>query len=189
MALMLLIGSRHSGKTSACRRLAALAQDRGLSVAGIISPAVYEAGECSGYQVIDLSTRRSARLASVAAAAAAGSSAERIGEFSFTFAGLALGREALKHAAEVEPQLVIVDEVGPLELAGGGWAVHLDALARRTGATIFAVRASLVGEIARHWGPVDTCDLRAGVDVAVQTLLRWVAGALGDAESSRFITA
>jgi nucleoside-triphosphatase THEP1 len=119
----LLIGDHREGKTSACRRLAQQARALGLSVGGIIQPAVYQADVCIGYEVVDLASGRSARLAAVGTGGV-----EHVGRFQFFAEGLAFGKAAIRGAASGHPQLVIVDEVGPLELAGKGWSEQLDEL-------------------------------------------------------------
>jgi nucleoside-triphosphatase THEP1 len=171
MSLALLIGDRQSGKTSTCRRLADSARARGLTVGGIIAPAVYERGSCAGYDVVDLVTGRSARLAVIG-----DGGTEHVGCFDFLAEGLALGKTALEHAAQTRHDLVIVDEVGPLELSGGGWCAQLDPLVRQDNLTLFAVRRSLMTEVARRWSvsAEDYHDLADGADGFIECLLRGI---------------
>ncbi len=171
MSLALLIGDRQSGKTSTCRRLADAVRGRGSSVGGIIAPAVYEQQTCVGYDVVDLATDRSTRLARIDAAGG-----EQVGCFHFLEEGLALGRAALENAAELPHELVIVDEVGPLELSGGGWCAQLDPLAGRDGVTLFAVRRTLLAEIARRWSVPPQCchDLADGADTIIERLIQLI---------------
>jgi nucleoside-triphosphatase THEP1 len=168
MSVILLVGDRHSGKTSTCRRLAELLRARGASVGGIVAPAIHEADRCVGYDVVDLMTGHSARLAALD-----GPGVEQVGRFHFLADGLALGRAALDNAAESCPRLVIVDEVGPLELAGRGWAAHLDQLAGRPGFTLFTVRRNLAGQVAGRWkaAPQASQDLAWGPDAAIDALI------------------
>lgn len=169
MSLALLIGDRQSGKTSTCRRLAASARARGLTVGGIIAPAIYEKESCAGYDVVDLATNRSTGLAAIDAAGV-----EHVGCFGFLVDGLALGKAALQHAAEIPHDLVIVDEVGPLELSGGGWCAQLDPLTRHDGLTLFTVRRSLATEVAQRWNvPPGHCnDLADGADTIIERLIQ-----------------
>lgn len=168
MSLFLIVGDRHAGKTSTCRTLATAGRTRGLTVGGVLAPAVHEGGPCVGYDVVDLATGATARLAALQ-----GPGVEHGGRFHFLADGLRLGRAALARAIAAAPHLVIVDEVGPLELAGGGWAEALDVLAARPGGTVFTVRRDLAGEVAARWGvpPERRLDLRAGGDTAIATIL------------------
>jgi nucleoside-triphosphatase THEP1 len=169
VSLALLIGDRQSGKTSTCRRLAEAARTRGLRVGGIIAPAVYEQQTCIGYDVVDLTTGQSTRLAAIDV-----EGVEHVGRFHFLPDGLALGRAALSSAAEVGCDLVIIDEVGPLELSDGGWCTQLDALVRQEGLTLFAIRRSLATEIAHRWNvaPERSHDLADGAETIIDRLLR-----------------
>jgi nucleoside-triphosphatase THEP1 len=168
MSLALLVGDRHSGKTSTCRRLAELMRARGLGVGGIVAPAVYQAGRCAGYDVTDLGTGHTTRLATLD-----GPGVEQVGRFHFLAEGLALGRAALENVAESCRRLVIVDEVGPLELAGRGWAPYLNRLVDRQGVTLFAVRRSLAGQVAERWGASaqTSHDLTEGPDAVIDVLI------------------
>lgn len=169
MSLALLIGDRQAGKTTTCRRLAESVQTRGLTVGGIIAPAVFEQASCAGYDVVDLATGRSTRLAVIEAGGA-----EHVGCFNFLAQGLTLGKTALEHAAQTPFDLVIVDEVGPLELSGGGWSTQLDPLVGRAGLTLFTIRRGLMTEVARRWNvPAEDChDLADGADAIIERLTR-----------------
>jgi nucleoside-triphosphatase THEP1 len=170
MSLALLIGDRHSGKTSACRRLVESAGARGLTVGGILATALYESGDCIGYEVIDLATGQSTRLATTA-----GAGVEQAGRFHFLAEGLVLGRAALERTIEAAPQLVIVDEVGQLELEGGGWSRQVDQLAaERSGLTLLVVRRQLAARVAQRWSlPPGPCyDLAQGPGAVIEAVIR-----------------
>jgi len=171
MSLAMLVGDRHSGKTTACRRLVEAAEERGLIVAGIVSAAMVRDGKVVGYEVIHIATNESAVLATLD-----GPGAQRVGRFHFRKEGLGLGRHALSGFDELDDSLVIVDEVGPLELSGGGWAELLPALAERAGLTLLTVRRTLASEVARTWGvsPEAIFDLADGPNAIVAAILRRV---------------
>ena len=176
MNLVLLVGERHSGKTSTCGRLAELTGARGLSVGGILAPAIMQAGRCVGYNIVDMATGRTSRLATID-----GPGAEQVGRFFLLSDGLRVGREALEQVIEKQPRLVIVDEVGPLELNGGGWADYLDPLIRRKDPTIFTVRRELAATVAELCprslegiGHPEVFDLTQGSDVVLERLLKLV---------------
>lgn len=53
--------------------------------------------------------------------------------------------------------VIVVDEVGPLELAGGGWAAALDALVNRfDGPMLLVARLALVDAVKTRWGSPST---------------------------------
>ncbi|HVP11745.1 MAG TPA: nucleoside-triphosphatase [Phycisphaerae bacterium] len=171
--LAMLIGDQRQGKTLACRLLAEQARAAGFSIGGIIQPAVYEADVCIGYDIVDLAVGHRVHLAVIG-----GGGVERVGRFEFLADGLALGKAAIRQAAQEHPRLLIIDEVGPLELAGGGWSEQLDELVQRhadrpavpprkdVGAAesgrqpgrlasqlmLCSVRRSLLAEVRARWG-------------------------------------
>jgi len=121
----LLIGDHRQGKTTTCRLMAERGRALGWSIGGVLQPAVYQGADCVGYDVVDLASDRSARLAIVG-----GGGCEHAGRFAFLPEGLEFGKAAIRRALHEKPRIVIIDEVGPLELAGGGWSEQLDELLR-----------------------------------------------------------
>jgi nucleoside-triphosphatase THEP1 len=166
MSLHLLMGARQAGKTTTCRQLAEAARARGFSVGGLLAPAVFADGACVGYDIVELATGRTRRLATLA-----GAGVEHVGPFAFSPEGLTLGRAALTAAAMAWPDLIIVDEVGPLELAGQGWAEYLAALAAGPGLTLFAVRLALADDVALRWNAAARHELTGDPAIVVETLL------------------
>ena len=73
---------------------------------------------------------------------------EQVGQFALTAEGLAFGRTVLAQSTR-SPGLCIVDEYGPLELAGRGWRRAVDSLLE-TAATlvVLAVRHELTQRVA-----------------------------------------
>lgn len=124
--IILWIGPKHSGKTTAAAKLIEKAKATGFQVAGIIAPAIYDNGKLIGFDIIDLQNRKHAILAR----------RKKENElFSFTSKGLRFGRAALSKKSAGQADLIIVDEFGPLELAGKGWRNCVDNLLSST--TVF----------------------------------------------------
>ncbi len=122
-SIVILSGESGSGKTTICTRVVALARVRGLGVAGVLTPARLADGCKVGLDVEDIHTGQRHPLA------------ERIGgtdgpateSWHFHADGLAWGVAILRCAKPCD--LLVIDEMGPLELARGqGWTVGLDLL-------------------------------------------------------------
>lgn len=127
MPLVGLVAGRVGvGKTTVCQRLAALMRERGWRVGGILTPAIYdERGRKSGIAIVDLHTGRREVLARVGDDLGG----PRIGPYSFAAEALAWGCRLLEEAWQGGFDLVIVDEIGPLELdRGEGFISALHAL-------------------------------------------------------------
>lgn len=117
-------------------------------MAGIASPRVLAGGETVGYRVRDLVTGEERPLCSLAPPGIP------FRRFFFSPDGLAFGNAALERAAR-ETKVIVVDEVGPLELAGGGFSSGMRAALRSGAFLILTMRPSLVNKV-RLWADVPT---------------------------------
>jgi nucleoside-triphosphatase THEP1 len=171
--LVLWVGPKHAGKTTAAARLAERARDDDFSVAGLLAPSRYRDGELIGFDVVDIHTGRHAPLAECDAHA---KGAAQVGAFTFTTEGLRLGSAALSSAAALSADLVIVDEFGPLEMRGDGWRETVDRLiSRARGVILLIVRQELagaVGGLLRELHPRTVFASRPGSIVEVIELIR-----------------
>lgn len=146
--LVLLSGERGAGKTTWCRSLADLAQEQGLIVAGLASPAVFCDGRKTAIDLLDLScgeTRRLAERAGFGTLETAG-----LG-WRFDPATLAWGNALIKSAGACD--LLMIDEMGPLEFSGrDGFTAGFTVIdARRYRLAVVVVRPKLIPTALRHW--------------------------------------
>jgi nucleoside-triphosphatase THEP1 len=148
-----LSGPTGSGKTTLALAVVECLRGRGVRVAGILAPGLLDHGRRTGFDIINLATGARAPLAREQQDTPGAHA--RWSRFAFHDEGLALGRRALGTDAE-RAEVIVVDEVGPFELAGGGWAPALDALTRFSGRVVFVVRDSLVEEVTARWGSDDS---------------------------------
>jgi nucleoside-triphosphatase THEP1 len=122
-------------------------------VAGILAPGFLAEGRRTGFDIVNLATGEREPLAREEEHVAGPH--PRWSRFAFSPGGLALGHKALgedRRGADV----VVVDEVGPFELSGGGWADALDALvATSSGAMLLVVREAVVEAVKAKWGSAE----------------------------------
>ncbi|MFZ5910157.1 MAG: nucleoside-triphosphatase [Chloroflexota bacterium] len=133
--LHLLTAPRGAGKTTFCRALADRARTAGWDVAGLLSPAVFEDGAKTGILAQDLRTSET-RLLAVANQQfnpVQGKSSSfptldlPLGDWLFDSSVIAWGNQILETCLPCD--LLIVDEIGPLELnRGAGWVNALETL-------------------------------------------------------------
>ena len=122
--LTIVTGPIDSGKTSWCRELAAANP----GYRGILLLKVYRRGERIGYDSLRLSTGERIPFARIGGHEPTGWHAgDRVGPFSISAAAVKAADVWLSEAA-AQTAGVIVDEIGPLELGGGGLATGLRAL-------------------------------------------------------------
>jgi nucleoside-triphosphatase len=177
MRLALVTGDVGSGKTTVVGRVAALARARGYACAGLWAPARVVDGKKVGIEVVDLAGGERRLLASVTVE----KTGERVGRYAFDPAVLAWANEVLAKAVEARPDLLVVDEIGPLELErGGGLAPVLEPLAAgRAPRALVVVRAWLLDALqARLSGiPVATFTVDGATREQVpQRITDWLFG-------------
>jgi nucleoside-triphosphatase THEP1 len=140
--LILWTGKRHCGKTTSVFKLAESVRSEGFTVAGLLAPAVYEGERLVGFDLVDLKRGRRIALASRRV------KTSDLGCVSFTDEGIRFGKEGLALESARTAELVIVDEFGPLELAGRGWRKEVDLLLASVEAVVvLVVRDELVEQV------------------------------------------
>jgi general stress protein 26/nucleoside-triphosphatase THEP1 len=142
---ILLVGGIGSGKTSAGLRLLSLLRSYGIGVGGVLAPRILKDDETIGYSIIDLSTNATHPFAGLAHAEIA------IGRFFISQAALDLAERTIR-AAAAEQSVVIIDEVGRLELAGGGHAESVRHVLHSRSIPVLLVRDTLVEPVIRIFG-------------------------------------
>lgn len=120
----LVTGSPEAGKTSFCRMAANLARTSNWDVAGLLSTATIEEGQKVGIVAEDLRTGDLQPLATTTPRQ--GFNLPQ-GRWYFSRAALEWGAKVIRTSLPCD--LLIVDELGPLELKQGrGWAVGIQIL-------------------------------------------------------------
>lgn len=175
--LVLLAGERGEGKTTLCLALAERARRAGWTVGGIASPGWWVEGGRGGYRVRDLLTGEE-RLLAVRDGKATGIST---GAFCFDKEGIEFGRRAIEAAVAQGVQLLVVDEVGPLELRGEGWAPVLhQALTGGTRAVVCVVRSKLVDEVQKTYPLLSSAAVIRAAETNADILLPLLDTLAGD---------
>jgi nucleoside-triphosphatase THEP1 len=151
---VVITGATGSGKTTLALAVVDRLRARGLRVAGVVAPGLLHDGRRTGFDLVNLATGERAALAREQQNVDGPHA--RWSRFAFSPEGLALGRRALADGAR-GADVVVIDEVGPFELSGGGWAAALDALTHQYhGRLLLVVRDSVVEAVKSRWGPADT---------------------------------
>jgi len=143
----IITGRRGAGKTTFCQHLAARARAWSWDVAGLLSPACLEEGHKIAIAALDLRRGESRILAGTVPH----EGALRLGMWWFERETLAWGNEVLAQASPCD--LLIVDEIGPLELELGlGWTTALEVLSDRAyRVAVAVVRPELVPRFQARW--------------------------------------
>jgi nucleoside-triphosphatase len=147
-SLVILTGQRGSGKTALCSLLVDKGRKAGWQVKGLMTPAVFEAEQKTAIDALDLHSRQRRLLARVRQDGDTG-----IQTMSWTFDPQALewGSRVLRESVPCD--LLVVDELGPLELLRSqGWTAGLDVLDNgeyKLGVVV--IRSELLEIARRRW--------------------------------------
>jgi nucleoside-triphosphatase len=111
--VVLLTGERGVGKTHLCQRVVEQARKLGHSCAGVLCPAVFDGEEKVGITLVDVASGEHRPLAF----GDESSGDVRWGRYRFLSSTLEWGAGVLESALPCD--LLVVDELGPLELVSG----------------------------------------------------------------------
>jgi nucleoside-triphosphatase THEP1 len=167
--VILVTGTIRGGKTTFAGKLADSMQKKGITILGILSIRVNDESGETGYDLRDIETGRV-----IPFLRQAGSSGDQtIGKFFILSEGLADGRELLHSSAGRSENIVIIDEVGMLELNDGGWAVNLTELLNSSKTIIITVRDKFIEGVIEKWGLInaETVDISISDPEAVVKML------------------
>jgi len=147
--IFVLSGPVHGGKTMFLERSLPRWTARDLPCGGFLSLSATDADGAKVYDLLEVKKgRRHPFLRREGAP-----DAERTGPFVFVPATLELARALIRDAAPGE--LLIVDEVGPLELEGGGlWPALRETIARPDRRILLVVREEILEDLAAVLAPV-----------------------------------
>lgn len=144
-----MTGAINSGKTSLLRATVTLLREKGFQPGGFLSEGIFTEHKKTGYQLLALPTAEQHLLCSTSHQ----NDWQQIGKFFFNPDALALGNSLLQPAQAGDFNPLFIDEAGPLELNGGGWAPALSTLSfHATKTCILTVREGLVEPICNKFG-------------------------------------
>jgi len=137
---ILLVGSIGSGKTATGLRLLSLLRSYGIGVGGILAPRLLKGEETIGYAIIDLATNATHPFAGLEP------SDIQIGKFHLSQAGLDVAKRTIDKALNESP-VVFIDEIGQLELEGGGHSHAVRRLLQSGSVPVLLVRDTIVEQV------------------------------------------
>lgn len=120
--VFLITGDIASGKTTFCKELIHHLQSKNIPVGGILSERVIQDNVTTGYDLIDISTGN--RM--IFLRENEGTSTSKIGRFEINTETVEMGKNILHSQNQAKNAIVIIDEVGWLEIQGNGWVQSIE---------------------------------------------------------------
>ena len=145
--IIIITGNVRSGKTTFLKKIInALQEQKTLNIAGIIASGIDKNGERYGFEIEELSTGQKFLLSTKKAV----KGKEKIGSFYFNNQ---VFEQITRSIVEKLPQtdLLIIDEVGYLELKGKGWFGLIDKAIQQNKPMILVVRKRILDNILSLW--------------------------------------
>ena len=146
--ILVISGPVHGGKTTFVSMLADMLKDHGIEPCGFICKGRFTGGERSAFTLVDLEDGSEIAFATTRKRPGW----ERFRRFYINPEALAKGERIARKAVREGSDLLVVDEVGPLELEGGGWSGILEMLAvERNLMQIWVARQQIVDALRQRW--------------------------------------
>ena len=143
----ILTGSQGEGKTTFAIKLVELLH-KVYKIGGILSHGTWQYNKRVSFDIEDIMTGTRELLCDT------NPSVDGIPfrHFFFKPSGFIFGKCAINNALAAQADIMIIDEVGPLEMEGKGWAESIEKILNSgCPVAIFIVRRALVEEIADKW--------------------------------------
>jgi nucleoside-triphosphatase THEP1 len=140
----IISGKTNSGKTGLLKDAIPLIAGAGFKCGGILAEGIFEAGMKKGFNLVNISTGEKMLLCSDKFRA----NCENLGRFYFNPEAIQYGLNILQPSNLAGCNVIVIDEIGPLEISGYGWAPALKSFSLLNNALfIISVRESLATQV------------------------------------------
>ncbi|KAF0237386.1 MAG: hypothetical protein FD181_1952 [Prolixibacteraceae bacterium] len=143
--IYIITGKTGSGKTSLIQNLIQKFLLENIRLSGIYSARILENDKTTGYDLVNIPTGETKKFLRVQG----NENQQRIGKFYIDPVGMDKGNEILMNS---QSKLIIIDEIGKLELEGRGWAHSLEQLLKKSGShLILSVRKEVIDKVTEKF--------------------------------------
>jgi len=177
---IIITGPVQSGKSSLAWALVKKLRQSSIPMAGFIAKGLWENKRRSGFDLFDLRTQETTPLAKrnkekISTTSDTAVMSNRV-PYTFFKEGIKAGQHALEPENCTQAKIIMVDEMGKMELQGKGWASCIpDLLELKQCTHIWMVRETLVDSICCLW-PFKTTKIISVDDPDALTKLMDICG-------------
>lgn len=145
--VIIISGKKHEGKTTFTRQVLEELKQEGYKTGGFLAPGYFENNRRSAFDLLDVESGKKKSLCSIHF-----DEGQAAGPFRFKDSGIEFGEKLLSPKSVLDKQILVIDEIGPLELKGEGWYRSLAKLLDEPGITlILVVRNNLVEQVKKEF--------------------------------------
>ncbi len=147
--IIILTGDQGSGKTTFLQEMIFGLTSNSLLIGGILAEGFWKNYERDRFELIDLKSKNSILYCQREPK----DGWEKLRHFYINPAGQKFGEAALDHEYLKDSDIVVIDEIGPFELKGKGWAGSIQSILDNLPdiTMVWVVRKSLLDEVASHF--------------------------------------
>lgn len=146
--VFIISGKQGEGKTNFLQNLCISLNTNNIGVAGILALGTWKRNQRDSFTLLDITSGEKMIFGQTEEK----KGWEKIRKFYINPRGEEFGKRALSVEKVKQKQVIVIDEIGPFELQGKGWAKELKIWADdQSKILILSVREQLVEEVIKHF--------------------------------------
>jgi nucleoside-triphosphatase THEP1 len=150
--VIIITGAIGQGKTTCLLKIIESLKAKNITVGGFYSPRIMEKDTTVGYEVVEIKNNIREKYLRVNGEGGV----SKIGRYGILPQGFAFGQKALSASGNDRSEVVVIDEVGALELDDKGWANNLtELLSASNSHIIMSVRDTFTEQVIQKWNLIE----------------------------------
>ena len=146
--VVIITGDIHQGKTTFTQRIITDLLEQKIRIAGFLSIGINENGIRTGFNLTDIESSKQIELCSEKK----DEKRLKLGKYYFNPDAISFGNKILESNNVADKQLIVIDEVGHLELNGQGWSKAIEKITTSFSIPqLWIVRKTLLQKISSRW--------------------------------------